>query len=53
MALDRLQNAGLTRAFTDLLADLGGLVQKEMKLAKAEVTEKITVRETGHQFLMP
>ena len=44
MALDRLQNSGLTRAFTDLLGDLGDLVQKEMQLAKAEVTEKITSR---------
>jgi hypothetical protein len=44
MALDRLQNSALTRAFTDLLGDLGDLVQKEMQLAKAEVTEKITSR---------
>ena len=44
MALDRLQNSALTRAFTDLLGDLGDLVQKEMQLAKAEITEKITSR---------
>ena len=44
MALDRLQNSGLTHAFTDLLADLGDLLQKEIQLAKAEVTEKITSR---------
>jgi len=44
MALDRLQNSGLAQAFTDLLADLGDLLQKEMQLAKAEVTEKITSR---------
>jgi hypothetical protein len=44
MALDRLQSSTLTHAFTDLLADLGDLVQKEMQLAKAEVTEKITSR---------
>ena len=44
MALDRLQNSALTRAFTDLFADLGDLVQKEMQLAKAELTEKITSR---------
>jgi hypothetical protein len=41
MAHDRLLNSGLTRALTDLLADLADLVQKEMQLAKAEVTEKI------------
>jgi hypothetical protein len=44
MALDRLQNSGLTHAFTDLLADLGDLQQKEIQLAKAEMTEKITSR---------
>ena len=44
MALDRLQNSGLTNAFTDLLADLGDLLQKEIQLAKAEVTEKIGSR---------
>jgi hypothetical protein len=44
MALDRLQSSTLTHAFTDLLTDLGDLVQKEMQLAKAEVTEKITSR---------
>lgn len=44
MALDRLQHSGLAQAFTDLLADLGDLLQKEMQLAKVEVTEKITSR---------
>ena len=44
MALDRLQNSGLTRAFTDLFADVGNLLHREMKLAQAEVTEKITSR---------
>jgi len=44
MALDRLQHSGLAQAFTDLLADLGDLLQKEVQLAKAEVTEKITSR---------
>jgi hypothetical protein len=42
MAHDRLLNFGLTRALTDLLTDLADLVRKEMQLAKAEVTEKIT-----------
>ena len=44
MALDRLQNSSLTRALTDLLADLAELVQKELQLAKTEITEKITAR---------
>jgi putative superfamily III holin-X len=41
MAHDRLLNSGLTRALTDLLANLADLVRTEMQLAKAEVTEKI------------
>ena len=44
MAYERLRNSGLTQALTDLLADLGDLVQKEIQLAKAEVTETITSR---------
>jgi uncharacterized protein YacL len=44
MALDHLQNSGLTRAATDLLADLAELVQKELQLAKTEISEKITSR---------
>lgn len=52
MALDRLQNSGLAQAFTDLLADLGDLLQKEMQLAKAEVTEKITSRLKASIWMM-
>jgi Putative Actinobacterial Holin-X, holin superfamily III len=44
MAYERLLNSGLARALTDLLADLADLVQKEMQLAKTEITEKITAR---------
>ena len=44
MALDHLQNSGLTRALTDLLGDLAELVQKELQLAKTEISEKITSR---------
>jgi hypothetical protein len=44
MALDHLQNSGLTRAVTDLLGDLAELVQKELQLAKTEISEKITSR---------
>jgi hypothetical protein len=44
MALDHVQNSGLTQALTDLLADLAELVQKELQLAKTEIAEKITAR---------
>jgi hypothetical protein len=42
MAYDTLRNTGLVRALSDVLADLSDLVQKEIRLAKAEVTEKIS-----------
>ena len=44
MAHDALRNTGLTRAVTDLLADLSDLVQKELRLAKAEVADNISAR---------
>jgi uncharacterized membrane protein YgcG len=44
MAYERLRNSGLTQALTDVFADLGDLVHKEIQLAKAEVTDKITSR---------
>jgi uncharacterized membrane protein YccF (DUF307 family) len=42
MAHDRLGNSDLIHALEDLLADLSDLVQKEIRLAKAELTEKIS-----------
>jgi hypothetical protein len=40
----RLQDTGLVRALTDLFADLADLLQKELQLAKTEITEKIVWR---------
>jgi uncharacterized membrane protein YgcG len=44
MAHERLRNSGLAQALSDLLADLADLLQKELQLAKTEITEKITSR---------
>jgi uncharacterized membrane protein YgcG len=44
MAHDRLRNSGLAQALTDLFADLADLLQKELQLAKTEITEKVTSR---------
>jgi hypothetical protein len=44
MAHDTLRNSGLVRALIDLLADLSDLVQKEIRLARAEVTENISAK---------
>jgi Putative Actinobacterial Holin-X, holin superfamily III len=52
MALDHVQNSGLTRALTDLLADLVELVQKELQLAKTEITEKITSRRRASAWMV-
>lgn len=42
--LDELRNSGLRRALGDFLTDLADLVQKEIRLARAEVSEKISAR---------
>ena len=44
MAHESLRESALLRAMTDLLADFSDLVQKEMRLARAEVTKKLTDR---------
>src|SRR4030088_496615 len=44
MAFDTLQNSTAARMIADLLGDLSDLVQKEIRLARAEVTDKITRR---------
>jgi Putative Actinobacterial Holin-X, holin superfamily III len=44
MAHDRLRDSGLVQALTDLFADLADLLQKELQLAKTEITEKLFSR---------
>jgi hypothetical protein len=44
MAHDSLRDSALVRAVTDLMADLSDLVQKEMRLARAEIAHKLTIR---------
>src|SRR5258705_12030785 len=44
MAFDTIQNSTAARMIADLLGDLSDLVQKEIRLARAEVTDKITRR---------
>lgn len=47
MAHESFRDSGLVRSMTDLLADLSDLVQKEIRLARAEVTEKISAKLQG------
>ena len=42
-----LRESAVVRALADLLGDLSDLVGKEMRLAKAEMTEKLTSRLRG------
>jgi uncharacterized membrane protein YqjE len=52
MAHDALRNSGLVRGLTDLLADLSDLVQKEIRLARAELAEKISARLQASVWLI-
>jgi hypothetical protein len=47
MAHDTLRDTGLVRALTDLMTDLSDLFQKELRLAHAEITHKLTKRLQG------
>lgn len=44
MAHERLTNAALPRALADVTADLADLVQKEIRLARAEIGAKISTK---------
>jgi membrane protein implicated in regulation of membrane protease activity len=44
---ESLGDSALVRALTDLLADLSDLIQKELRLARAEITQKLTVGIRG------
>ncbi len=41
MAYERLKNAALPQALTDVFADVSDLFQKELRLARAEITSKL------------
>ena len=44
MALDRIKNTALPHALSDVVGDLAELVQKELRLARAEVSQKISAK---------
>jgi Putative Actinobacterial Holin-X, holin superfamily III len=44
MAHNTLQDTALVRALTDLMTDLSDLFQKEVRLARAEISHKLTLR---------
>src|SRR3954469_21830306 len=44
MAYDQLKNATLPRALSEVVADLADLFQKELRLAKTEISQKISTK---------
>src|ERR1700731_1434645 len=51
MAHESLRDSGLVRAATDLFADLSDLIQKEIRLARAEIVHKLSVKVRGGIFM--
>src|SRR4029077_10360077 len=47
MAHESPRDSGLVRAATDLFADLSDLIQKEIRLARAEIVHKLTLGLRG------
>ncbi len=47
MAPDQLKGAALPRAFADTLADVADLIQKEIRLARAEISERLSTKIEG------
>jgi hypothetical protein len=51
MAFERLRNSALSQAASELLNDLSDLAQKEFRLARAELSEKIATKLRGGLWL--
>jgi O-antigen/teichoic acid export membrane protein len=47
MAHEPMRDSGLVRAATDLFADLSDLIQKEIRLARAEIVHRLTLGMRG------
>ena len=47
MAYERLKNTTLPHVLSEIVADIADLFQNELRLAKAEISEKITTRLTA------
>ena len=44
MALERVKDAALANAVSDVVSDLADLFQKELRLARAEISDKIATK---------
>jgi hypothetical protein len=47
MAYDQLKSAALPRALSNVLADVAELIQREIRLARAEVSDKLATKLEG------
>ena len=47
MAYEQTKSAALPRAFAEVLADLADLIQKEIRLARAEISDKLSTKIQG------
>jgi hypothetical protein len=47
MAYEHLKDSALPRAFLEVVADLADLVQKELRLARQELSEKLSIKVRG------
>lgn len=47
MAYEHLKDSALPRALSDVVADVADLLQKEMRLARQELSEKLSVKIRG------
>ena len=47
MAYDQIKGAALPRAFAEVLADVADLIQKEIRLARAEISDRLSTKILG------
>jgi hypothetical protein len=47
MAYEQTRGAALPRAFAEVLADLADLIQKEIRLARAEISDRLSTKIQG------
>ena len=47
MAYDQIKGAALPRAFAEVLADVADLIQKEIRLARAEISDRLSTKVLG------
>jgi hypothetical protein len=52
MAYEHLKDSALPRALSDVVADVADLLQKEMRLARKELSEKLSVKIRGGLWMV-